>query len=117
MNGRAEFRTAICVTCGDAVVRVTGEIDLGTSPALHLALREALAGRPRHLDVDFTRVTFCDCTGLNTLLRARITARQPGTTFSLVHADARIVIRLLVLTETGTLFGLADPRRDTALPA
>ncbi|MCZ1004139.1 STAS domain-containing protein [Streptomyces mirabilis] len=62
----AEFRTDMCATVSEAVVYVTGEIDLETSPVLHRTLLEALAGHPRRLEVDFTDVTFCDCSGLST---------------------------------------------------
>ncbi|MFD9522269.1 STAS domain-containing protein [Streptomyces sp. NPDC059979] len=106
MTGAAVFRTEMCAMDGEAVVTVTGEIDLTTSPVLHTALEEALAGRPHHLEVDFTDVTFCDCSGLNALLRARAAARQAGAGLALVHVDAPTVIRLFDLTEAGPLFGL-----------
>ncbi|MFF3726907.1 STAS domain-containing protein [Streptomyces erythrochromogenes] len=102
-----EFRTDMSATVVEAVVCVTGEIDLETSPVLHLTLLEALAGHPRHLEVDFTHVTFCDCSGLSILLRARAAAQAAGSSFTLVHVDAPSVIRLLDLTGTGPLLGLA----------
>ncbi|MGW3328298.1 hypothetical protein [Streptomyces virginiae] len=55
MTGAAEFRTETWATHGEAVVTVTGEIDLVTSPIL----RDALTGRPHCREVDFTHVTFC----------------------------------------------------------
>ncbi|WP_405827094.1 MULTISPECIES: STAS domain-containing protein [unclassified Streptomyces] len=102
----SEFRTEMCATQGEAVVTVTGEIDLMTSPILRAALEEAMADRPHHLEVDFAHVTFCDCAGLTALLRARAAARQAGASFTLVHVDAPTVIRLFDLTEAGPLFGL-----------
>ncbi|MER7118433.1 STAS domain-containing protein [Streptomyces goshikiensis] len=51
-------------------------------------------------------MTFCDCSGLNTLLRARAAARQAGADFVLVHVHDPTVIRLLDLTDAGPLFGL-----------
>ncbi|MFJ3841990.1 STAS domain-containing protein [Streptomyces sp. NPDC090054] len=106
MNGTAEFGTDLRMTGGEAVVFVAGEIDLETSPVLRLTLLEALASRPRRLAIDFTRVTFCDCSGLNTLLRARTAARKAGTSFALLHVEAQAVRHLLDLTEAGPLLGL-----------
>ncbi|MFB7982910.1 STAS domain-containing protein [Streptomyces vinaceus] len=103
----AEFRTDMSLTDGGAVVCVVGEIDLDTSPVLHLTLLKALASNPRHLEVDFTHVTFCDCSGLSTLLLARAAAQTANSSFTLAHADAPKVIRLFDLTGTGSLFGLA----------
>ncbi|MFI1286541.1 STAS domain-containing protein [Streptomyces sp. NPDC020858] len=106
LTDAAEFRTEMCATHGEAVVTITGEIDLTTSPILQAVLEEAMVGRPHHLEVDFTHVTFCDCAGLNTLLQARASARQAGADFALVHVDAPTVIRLFDLTEAGPLLGL-----------
>ncbi|MGW6880229.1 STAS domain-containing protein [Streptomyces goshikiensis] len=101
-----EFRAEMCATHGEAVVTVTGEVDLTTSPILHAALEEAMVSCPHHLEVDFTHVTFCDCSGLNTLLRARAAAQQAGADFALVHVHDPTVIRLLDLTDAGPLLGL-----------
>ncbi|MFD5411856.1 STAS domain-containing protein [Streptomyces nojiriensis] len=106
MTGAAEFRTETWATHGEAVVTVSGEIDLVTSPILRDALEDALAGRPHCLEVDFTHVTFCDCAGLSALLRARAAAQQAGAAFVLVHVDAPTVIRLFDLAGAGPLFGL-----------
>ncbi|MFF3689710.1 STAS domain-containing protein [Streptomyces sp. NPDC002187] len=65
-----------------------------------------LASGPHHLEVDFTHVTFCDCSGLNTLLRARAAARQAGVAFQLAHTNAQNVIRLFDLTESSPFFGI-----------
>ncbi|MFD9523581.1 hypothetical protein [Streptomyces sp. NPDC059979] len=53
MTGAAVFRTEMCAMDGEAVVTVTGEIDLTTSPFLHVALEDALVSRPHYLEVDF----------------------------------------------------------------
>ncbi|MFE5522044.1 STAS domain-containing protein [Streptomyces virginiae] len=96
----------MCAEHGVAVVAVTGEVDLTTIPFFQDALEDALISRPRHLQVDFAQVTFCDCSGLNALLRARTAARQAGADLTLVHVDAATVVRLLDLTGTGPLFGV-----------
>ncbi|HEU5029134.1 MAG TPA: STAS domain-containing protein [Spirillospora sp.] len=55
-----------------AQVTVTGELDLSTADALqdHLDAAMRLRKCPQVL-VDVTRMTFCDSSGLNVLLRAR----------------------------------------------
>jgi anti-anti-sigma factor len=62
------------------VVRVSGEIDIATAPALAEALRARLeaAGPGAELIVDLAAVTFIDARGLATLLEAAETARSRG---------------------------------------
>ncbi|WP_405790558.1 STAS domain-containing protein [Streptomyces sp. NBC_01367] len=80
--------------------------DLTAISFLQGALDDALISRPRRLEADFAHVTFCDCSGLNALLKARAAALQADAAFALVHADAPAVIRLLGITGTGPLLGL-----------
>ncbi|MDQ0938520.1 anti-anti-sigma regulatory factor [Streptomyces sp. V1I1] len=50
-------------------------------------------------------VTFCDCSGLNVLLRTRARAREAEMSFTVVGAQAPVVARLFYLTENWPLLG------------
>ena len=65
---------------GDIVVlRVAGEVDLGSFAVLDAALDDVLDRRPDHLIVDLTGLVFCSSRGLVAISRtARITAVNGG---------------------------------------
>jgi len=90
------------------VVAVSGEIDIDTEQTLQHALRLALARSPGGVDLDLTGVGFCDCSGLNVLLRVRRLALADGRTLG-VRALSPWVERLLALTGTSSLFTHARP--------
>ncbi|MEW2414801.1 STAS domain-containing protein [Streptomyces sp. NPDC046866] len=91
---------------GVMVVAVSGEIDLNSAAYLRQAFAAALAACRDGCEIamDLSAVTFCDCSGLNALLRARRRARDEGVTLT-ISAAAPPVGRLLELTETAHLFG------------
>jgi anti-anti-sigma factor len=84
-------------------VVVAGEIDMATARRLRRALRDALAESVRGVDLDLSRVFFCDCTGLNVLLDARQHASADGKTVTIGPAGPAVV-RLLALSDTSSLF-------------
>jgi anti-anti-sigma factor len=60
-------------------IEVSGEIDIATAPELMRRLHEMIDRHPGHrIDVDFTRVTFVDSSGLGTLVAAQKRARAAG---------------------------------------
>jgi anti-anti-sigma factor len=63
---------------GQVTLAVAGELDLDTAPELETRLRECLAAHPRVLRLDFSGVTFCDCSGANVLISARAWAQTQG---------------------------------------
>ncbi|MFJ8137819.1 anti-sigma factor antagonist [Streptomyces sp. NPDC096013] len=85
------------------VVVVSGELDIDTEQTLRRALRLALARSSEGVDLDLTGVGFCDCSGLNVLLRVRRIALTDGKTLR-IRAAAPGVERLLALTDTSSLF-------------
>ncbi|MFJ8934713.1 anti-sigma factor antagonist [Streptomyces sp. NPDC102365] len=84
-------------------VVAAGEIDMDTCPALRHTLGEALAESVRGVDLDLAGVDFCDCSGLNVLLRVRRRASADGKTVA-VRSASRAVERLLTLSDTSSLF-------------
>ncbi|MFJ3856908.1 STAS domain-containing protein [Streptomyces sp. NPDC090085] len=95
-----------------AVVRPVGEIDIDTAPSLGRALTHALAhvaaSRADRVVADCSRVTFCDSSGLNTLITARLQAVEAGTTIHLASPAPQLQ-RLLQMTGAAPLFPREDP--------
>ncbi|MFI0743327.1 STAS domain-containing protein [Streptomyces sp. NPDC021100] len=70
------LRTRVDLHGGRAAIRLTGEVDLGTVPGLRRAICACLGQHhPCALGLHFAGVSFCDCTGLNTLLWALLRGR------------------------------------------
>ncbi|MGW3109682.1 ANTAR domain-containing protein [Streptomyces sp. NPDC001100] len=82
---------------------VSGEIDVDTEQTMQRALRLALARSSEGVDLDLAEVGFCDCSGLNALLRVRHTALADGKTVTVRTASPEVE-RLLALTDTSSLF-------------
>ncbi|WP_235029171.1 anti-sigma factor antagonist [Streptomyces sp. 3213.3] len=91
---------------GRTVVAVSGEIDLDTEQTMQRALRLALARSSQGVDLDLAEVGFCDCSGLNALLRVRRTALADGKTVTVRTASPEVE-RLFALTGTSSLFAPA----------
>jgi len=91
---------------GADLVRVTGELDLDSAQDLYSALRGALDRSVSGLIIDLQGVGFCDCSGLNALLRLRHRALAQGKTIS-IQGTCPEVERLLTMTHTWSLFTTA----------
>lgn len=103
--------------CDDRVIVVaSGEIDIDTASQLNSVLTAALDTSRSGIDLDLSRVTFCDCCGLNALLRVRHRALDQDKTL-IVRAAGAPLIRLLTFTHTldlltaasGLTFGTETP--------
>ncbi|MFJ3096845.1 STAS domain-containing protein [Streptomyces hydrogenans] len=105
------IRVAVEPTATGTVLRLGGEIDMDTAHQLDTALRRALSdgGERRPLSLDLSEVTFCDSTGLNTLLRARQRALDRHVSLSIISVSEQVA-HLLDITRTAPLFGLPDRR-------
>jgi anti-sigma B factor antagonist len=102
------------------VLALTGELDHDTAPALRERLVQALAragrpGRAPTVVVDCDRLVFCDSTGLNVLLAARLQADQQGISIRLAALRGHVV-RMFDITGAGTVFSI-HPDLDDALAA
>ncbi|MGW4384856.1 STAS domain-containing protein [Kitasatospora sp. NPDC004531] len=86
-----------------AVCTLTGDLDIETLEPAREALDHLLAHRPRALVVDLSRIDFCDSSGLNLLLQARMTAADTHTPFHLAHLSPP-VRHLLDLTGAKAVF-------------
>lgn len=64
------------------VLRVSGEVDLGTVPILQTALDESLDPYPAHLVVDLAQMTFCSVRGLDLLTETGRIAAEKATGYA-----------------------------------
>ncbi|MFE5620530.1 STAS domain-containing protein [Streptomyces virginiae] len=109
-----------------AVVRPVGEIDIDTAPSLSRALAHALTivttSRADRVVADCSRVTFCDSSGLNALIAARLRAVEAGAAIHLANPAPQLQ-RLLQMTGAAPLFpredlpGPLEPRLSDTRPA
>ena len=92
------------------VIRLVGDVDMATVPALAAQLNEAAAVPGRAVVVDLSGVTFMDCSGLRPLLDARV--RLDGR-LRLQNASrsVRLLLRHLDLSELVAAPGGSPPRR------
>jgi anti-anti-sigma factor len=103
-----------------ALITLTGEIDLESTPLVRAALARCLSDGIRIVDVDLTAVTFCDCSGLNVFLYAAQRTTEAGGTLRL-HHPPRTLGLILDLTGSGFLLEptaepLTPPPRDVPPP-
>lgn len=83
-----------------------------TSPRLQEATDQALAGCPRHIEVDLDQVTFCDCSALNVLLGARASFLESQASTHLGTAPFTVVRAHPPVTR---LFDLPEARRGRVM--
>ncbi|MFF4872001.1 STAS domain-containing protein [Streptomyces sp. NPDC090109] len=88
------------------VLCLTGALDHDTSGIL-LEQATAAMSTPHHLVLDLSGITFCDSSGLNTLLRLNRRTRADDTTLTLVAVPGQLR-RLLRITGADSVFTLRD---------
>ncbi|WP_405009072.1 STAS domain-containing protein [Kitasatospora sp. NBC_01539] len=104
---------AVRIRTGTSVISVelSGELDMDTAPQVEEAVRQSLLAHPRIVVLDATALTFCDCAGLGSLLRARQRIDGARATFHLENPSPAL-LRLAALSGTSHVLGLPG-----ALPA
>ncbi|MGW5346373.1 anti-sigma factor antagonist [Streptomyces sp. HUAS TT3] len=106
-----QFAVEVRPVGGTVVLLLSGELDHDTAEPLRAALEAALAaGGPVRLVIDCAGLAFCDSTGLNMLLRARLAAEAAGGSVEL-SGLGRQVARMLRLTGADGVFAI---HRDLA---
>lgn len=90
--------------CGEcAVLRIVGEIDIYTAPALRERLVDLLGTGVKHVVLDTSGVTFLDSSGLGVLVSGQKRLRAHDGSLALVATRERIV-QLFRLTGLIRLF-------------
>ncbi|MFI9283596.1 STAS domain-containing protein [Streptomyces sp. NPDC053076] len=108
--------TATYAPSGDRIrVTVRGELDLDSGNQLRGDLHQALAASSSGLDLDLSRLDFCDCAGLNVLLELRQRALSQTKTVVMCAAGPAID-RLIDLMGFEGVFAPPGPRCGDPLP-
>ncbi|MFI1016806.1 STAS domain-containing protein [Streptomyces sp. NPDC020965] len=103
---------------GPLVLVLAGELDHDTAEPLRDALRAGVDHASGRVLVDCAGLQFCDSTGLNVLLRARLDAKESGCRLELAALQPPVA-RMFEITGADTVFqihesleaALADERR------
>ncbi len=90
---------------GDVVVRLGGELDMATTPALSRALDTVMDARPHALALDLSELTFVDSTGLRVLITSSRRAAGQGCSYVL-RSPQRAVLKALRLTGMDRLMAI-----------
>ncbi|CQR63668.1 STAS domain-containing protein [Streptomyces leeuwenhoekii] len=90
-----------------AVVTPAGELDHHTADLLREPLEDCLTKGFGRLVVDCSRLEFCDSTGLNVLLGARLKAEAAGGGVHLVGMQP-VVARVFEITGADAVFTVHD---------
>jgi len=88
------------------VLRVTGELDMLTTPLLESCLRERIEAGCGHLVVDLRGVSFLAVAGLRCLIIANKTAPRLGVQLHLTGTDHRAVARPLEIARLHPSFDI-----------
>ncbi|GLW66742.1 hypothetical protein Arub01_49860 [Actinomadura rubrobrunea] len=97
-------------------VQVGGELDLATVPELFERISELIASRPEpFIALDMSGVTFCDSSGINTLIRLWKHAKAAGGDLVLMRPDPRVA-RLLKITAVDRHLRICDDVPDRTGP-
>jgi anti-anti-sigma factor len=90
---------------GEAIVYLTGELDLATVPLADAAIFiEEVTGKPI-VTLDISKVTFCDSSGLRLFLRVRKAVMDSGGAFAVVGASGAVARSIEVTGLTEVLTG------------
>lgn len=101
------FEVMSAVGGPEAVVTVSGDLDLATVPRLDTELAGVLAGDPgvERVVVDLSGVDFVDSSGLTALIKSNRRAKEDGLAFVLRSPSDR-VMRTLKLTQLETVLDI-----------
>ena len=112
-GGGDRFAVELRTQDGVAVLTVHGELDQDTAPPLRTLLDQALDAGARRVVVDCADLAFCDSTGLNVLLGARMRAQGGDGVIELAGLRSAVA-RMFEITGAATVFTV-HPSVDAAL--
>jgi anti-anti-sigma factor len=115
MPGSAGHRGRLTVDVrrhgASAVIAPEGELDHHTADVLREPLETCVEDGCERLVVDCSRLEFCDSTGLNVLLGARLKAEAAGGGVHLAGMSP-LVARVFEITGAGAVFTVHDTLAD-----
>jgi anti-anti-sigma factor len=83
-----ELQHVICA--GQHTLRLTGELDIASCPALDAALPHICTDKTAAVVLDLSELTFLDCTGIHAILAAQRLCQEHGCEFLLVPGTAQV---------------------------
>ena len=89
--------TSLDRTDDTVTVALHGEVDVATVDQVRVALADAIAGRPRTIEVDLRDLSFIDSTGLGALIFGFQRSREENIGFRLARPSTGIR-QILVLS-------------------
>ena len=104
---QSHFRVEVRNHGRAAVIAVSGELDLASSPALQEELDRLASSDAELLIIDLRELDFMDSTGLSVLVRAHQRAEEQGRRLAMVKGPQQVQ-RLLSLTGVGDRLTLVD---------
>ncbi len=104
---QSHFRVEVLNHGQAAVIAVSGELDLASSPALQEELDRLASSDAKLLIIDLRELDFMDSTGLSVLVRAHQRAEEHGRQLAMVKGPQQVQ-RLLSLTGVGDRLTLVD---------
>jgi anti-sigma B factor antagonist len=104
---QSHFRVEVRHADDTAVISVSGELDLASSPALEEELERVAQSDVQVVVVDLRNLEFMDSTGLSVLVRAHQRAEENGRRLGLVNGSQQVQ-RLLTLTGVADRLTLTD---------
>jgi stage II sporulation protein AA (anti-sigma F factor antagonist) len=99
----ARFTVSVGRAPDATVLRLVGELDHDTADALSTAFGTAFGAGTSRVLVDCEGLEFCDSTGLNVLLRARLAAADADSAVELTGLRAAVA-RLFEITGVAEVF-------------
>jgi anti-sigma B factor antagonist len=104
LSDQDAIATAVAYQDGIAVLKVGGDVDLATVPALEAAIDEALIPKPTGLVIDLSEVAFLASAGLQALVSTHTNVSQSAH-FAVV-ANSASTSRPIELTGLDQIFEL-----------
>jgi len=104
------MKTATREQTGTTIIDVTGDIDMGTSPALRKTLLESLKKTPR-LVVNMREVRYVDSSGIASLVEVLKEARNTKKRLVLFGLNAT-VHDVLQVTRLSTIFEIRETEEE-----
>jgi len=108
---RGRLRVEVRSEGRSEIVTAVGELDHHTADVLRSPLDDALERGRLRLVIDCSQLEFCDSTGLNVLLGARLKADEAGGTVHLAGM-LPVVARVFEITGADTVFTVHDSVAD-----
>jgi anti-sigma B factor antagonist len=101
------FAVTVTRRATEAVVAVSGEIDVSTVSQLNTAVDDVLVDAPPRVVLDLAGVTFCDSQGLGTLVALSRKARMVQSVLVITNVG-EFLIRVLDITGLRSALLIAD---------